>query len=190
VVAVMHGFYKPYYIPAESMMPTLRKNDRFVASMRGPGELRRGDIVLVRVPGGDAVYIKRVAALPGDRFAMVAGAVVIDGSPVAQHLVGTERIEVPPYPREARRLAERFPGEARTHEIYDIGMTTVDDFPESRIPAGHVFVLGDNRDQSADSRVPREQQGLELVPVENVVGRPLFFTWRAGRGISGESIAD
>jgi signal peptidase I len=187
LILAMHGFYKPFYIPAESMMPTLAKDDRFIASMRGPGDLRRGDIVLVRVPGG--VYVKRVAALPGDRFAMVGGAVLIDGSPVPQRLVRTERVDVP-YPREARRLVERFPGEVGDHEIYDIGMTLADDFPEIRIPAGHLFVLGDNRDQSADSRIPREQQGLELVPTGDVVGRPLFFTWRPGRGITGERIAD
>jgi signal peptidase I len=170
-----HGFYKPFYIPSEGMMPTLLKDDRLIASMRGPAELRRGDIILFRV--GEWTYIKRLAALPGDRIAFEGGAVILNGARVDQQPVGMERVEGPFGPTDARRLRERFPGEAGEHQIYDLGPSEVDDRAEAVVRPGHVFVLGDNRDRSADSRVPRDQMGVDQLPVGDILGKALFHTW-------------
>jgi signal peptidase I len=180
---LVSSFYRAFYVPAESMLPTLRVNDGFLASMRTPDPLRRGDVVLVEADRG-TIYVSRLAALPGDRIALVDGVVFLNGQPVGQRLVGTEQL-----PREAhragtgeaRRLAEQFPGEASAHEIYDTGRSEGDDYPERRIPPGHVFVLGDNRDDAADSRISRERMGLELVPIERVRGRALYHSWRSSR---------
>ena len=189
LTASMHRYYKPFYIPAEGMMPTMQRNDRIVASMRPPAALRRGDIVLVRSSLADAVYVKRLAALPGDRIAMRDGIVMLNDEAVPQRQVRLEHIALAGQPGEVRRLAERFPGERREHEIYDIGPTAMDDFAETVVRPGHVFLLGDNRDMSADSRVPRAHHGLEQVPLADVVGRPLFFSWWPGSNNSGRSIA-
>lgn len=174
-VGAAHNFYKPFYIPSEAMMPTLLRNDRIVASMRVPKTLRRGDVILFWV--GESTYVKRLAGLPGDRIAFVKGQVILNGRPVPQQAVGSETIGGPYEPQQATRLRERFPGEDGDHQIYDTGFSPQDDLPEQVVATGHVFVLGDNRDNSADSRVPRQAQGVEQLPMTDIRGIPLFYTW-------------
>jgi signal peptidase I len=94
-------------------------------------DVRRGDILMIDVDG--ATYISRVAALPGDRFDMRQGVVVLNGRPVTHRLIGVEG--------DLRRLAERFPGEGSDHQIYDTGSGPVDDVEAQTIPSGHFFVL-------------------------------------------------
>jgi len=75
-------------------------------------------------------------------------------------------------------LREKLPGEAATHDILnaDDG-TPVDEMGELIVPADHIFVLGDNRDRAADSRVNVNLNGIGFVPVSNIMGRPLFIYW-------------
>jgi signal peptidase I len=171
--------YKQFYMPAESMAPTLLKNDRLVAGLGAVEDMRRGDILLFRV--GDSMYVKRLAGPPGDRVAMEGGVLILDGRPVPQQLVRTETVEDGYRSVEARRLRERFPGEASAHEIYDLGPTEVDDMPEQVVRPGHLFVLGDNRDRSADSRVSRASMGVEQLPLSDVRGRALFYSYGSSR---------
>lgn len=185
LTSLTHAHYKPFYIPSEAMQPTLLVNDRLIASMRGPGELQRGDIILFSV--GNAIYIKRVAALPGDRIAVLDGIVILNGSPVAQRLIATDTVEPSSFGNHARRLSEQFPGESQTHEIYDMGFSIGDDMAERVVLPGHVFVLGDNRDQSADSRFARSEFGVEQLPIGDIRGRALFYTWGTS-GRMGEAI--
>lgn len=164
-----------YYIPSEAMMPTLLKNDRLIAIMLPPKQLRRGDIIFFKV--GAATYIKRIAGLPGDRIAFAGGRAILNGRPVPQQPVGTDAIRGPFGPARAVRLREHFPGEQGDHFIYDSGPSPEDDVAEQRVASGHLFVLGDNRDNSADSRIPRAEQGVEQLPIGDITGRPAFYTW-------------
>jgi signal peptidase I len=176
LVAFGSGYLKNYYLPAEGMAPTLEKGDRFVALMNGARKLERGDIVLLTVDG--SIYVKRIAALAGDRIGVREGTVILNGRPIAQRFLAAEQRKGYGGMERARRFAEQFPGEAAPHEILDIESSPVDNFPETKIPSGSIFVLGDNRDRSADSRVPRENGGVELLSVGDVRGRPLFCTRR------------
>jgi signal peptidase I len=178
VIGRIAGYCRLMYVSAESMEPTLKAGDRFMAWTRPPSDIERGDIVLVEAPGG-SWYIQRVAALPGDRIAMLGGAVLLNGNFVRQQRLGRERT-VSGEPVE--RLREQFPGERSAHEIYNSGNFAFDNVPEQVVAEGHIFLLGDNRDRSADSRVPTDMQGLEQVALSNVRGTPWFFTWTAEGG--------
>lgn len=168
--------FKPFYVPSEAMEPTLQKNERLFAYMEKMPALHRGDLILVGADGGDT-YLKRVAGLPGDRIELRRGIVLVNGQSIPQRLIGLDRVDFRFGPPQARRLRERFPGEQLDHQIYDLGISIGDDFGPVLVQPGHLFVLGDNRDRSADSRFGSEDYGLGQVRIGDVVGRPLYYSW-------------
>ena len=180
--------YRGYYIPSEAMMPTLLRNDRIIAHMSSPVELRRGMIILIDVGGRD--YIKRLAALPGDRVGFVGGDFYLNGRLVPRRALGQFPTEGTDLPGPARRFSESFPGETRSHEILDTGLSIGDDYASRTVPAGHVFVLGDNRDHSADSRFSLEEMGVEMLPISRIRGVARFIYWRQGDGFGNWALSD
>lgn len=186
VVLWLHDYYKPFYIPADSMAPTLEQGEKLVADMRGGRHPAVGDIVLFDV--GGPIYIKRVAALAGDRIAMRDGVPYINGVAARQQLEGRTVRHRFGETHQYRILTEQFPKDARVHRILDLGMTEIDNMPERIVPEGHIFVLGDNRDESADSRVGRDRNGVDMVPLSAIVGRPLFIHWSADRDRMGQPL--
>lgn len=174
--------YRSFYAAGESSLPTLLVNDRFLVDLRHHA-LHRGELIVVRRNNED--WIKRIIGLPGDRVALRGGVPVINGVAATRHRVGTMAI---PRQSQAVRFTETLPGATRSYEVLDSGATAQDDIPEVVVPAGHLFLLGDNRDNSEDSRFPTVIGGLGMVPESDVVGRPLFIFWSRDRGRIGRSL--
>lgn len=152
---------------SESMAPTIRKGDTLTARRKPATELKRGDIVAFAV--GDGIWLQRVAGLPGDRIEMRAGQLVVNGKPVSQTAGGAIEVDG----QSARILSEQFPGEAAPHRVLDLGSSPGDDMAAIQVLPGRLFLLGDNRDNSADSRYPVQPGGMGgsgLVPFADVYG--------------------
>jgi signal peptidase I len=154
----------------------------------------RGDVVVFRHPVTGQDFIKRLIGLPGDRVQVRAGVLHLNDAPVALEPDGTFLDEdAPGGPREAARYQETLPGGV-THDVLDLGATQLDDTGVFTVPEGHFFFMGDNRDNSTDSRVPQAARGVGMVPFEDLVGRAdrvifssagrsmlFFWTWRLDR---------
>ena len=161
---------------------------------------RRGDIVIVTPPGTRTDYIKRVIGLPGDTLRMVDGTLVINRQPVKRQALPPEMLPVDinspcgsdrdpalydfrvrgPGGKAYCRVPlvrETLPG-GRSYNTVELGRSSEDNFGPVTVPPGHVWLMGDNRDDSADSRVPEWQGGLGgPVPWENIGGRAEFITF-------------
>jgi signal peptidase I len=146
--------FQAFYIPSASMEPTLEKGDRVLVNKLSYDlhDIHRGDIVVFELPsdkvGPDGIkdLIKRAIGLPGDVIETREGLVYING----------EKIDEPYLPD---------------------GVTTdKPPIPKQTVPDGHIYVLGDNRDNSADSRY--EDRGP--IPIDSVVGRAFFQVWPPG----------
>jgi signal peptidase I len=208
LTVVKSAIAEPYYIPSSSMEPTLMIGDELVASkfaygyssaslalpfgltlpptQRIFGELpARGDVVVFRSPADRSqIWVKRVIGLPGDRVQMREGRLWINGEIVSERADGVDQAEDGDGKRiGAARFIETLPG-GRQHLIFKIDASgPLDNTNEVLVPAGHVFVMGDNRDNSADSRVPPWAGGVGLLPVDDVVGRVvgLAGSWDLGK---------
>lgn len=195
VVAVTKtAIAEPFYIPSASMEPTLQIGDGIIAtkfpygyslaSLPDPFALRpsgrifsslpsRGDVVVFRWPGNlHEIWVKRIVGLPGDRIEVHRGQLWINGKPAGLRPAGTGLIERDNGTRMAApRFIETLP-DGRSHPIF---LTSPDSPLENTapvvVPPHHVFVMGDNRDDSADSRVPLVDGGVGMLPVANLVGQ-------------------
>lgn len=157
----------------------------------------RGDIVIAIPPNRNEDYIKRVIGLPGDILEVRDGIVVLNGVPVPQVWIPPLRI---PVDANAPCPPDQFPGalvedkagkrwcelpvkqetlpNGKTYRIIDVGSRALDWYGPVRIPANHVFLMGDNRDNSADSRATLAEKGLGgPVPWESIGGRAEFVTF-------------
>jgi signal peptidase I len=156
-----------FQMPSGSMMPTLVPGDRFLIKKIG-ASVERGDIVVFShptKPGTD--YVKRVIAVGGDHVEMREGVIVLNGKELAQREVGQPCPEVD-YPAACSFREETNAG--RTYGIFR-AVDLKPFAPPIDVPPGHIYVVGDDRDNSSDSRA------WGTVPVANVKGKALFVTW-------------
>jgi signal peptidase I len=193
---------EPFSIPSRSMLPTLLVSDYLfvskfsygysryslpfsIALWRGrifPAQPKRGDVVVFKLPTDNTTdYIKRVIGLPGDRIQVKAGRLYINGKIVerkpageyldVQHENGNNTITY-------HRYLETLPG-GKTHYILELSDDTpfVDNTDVYVVPENHYFMMGDNRDNSRDSRYITE---VGYVPFVNLIGRAdfIFFSLR------------
>ncbi len=186
--------YRTFYVPSVAMSPTLMPDDRFVARMRAPEPLLRGQVVLHAM--GENIFIKRVAGLPGDRIAVRGGRIVLNGVEIAQtptrrQVAIPQGGGMPHGGMTAREFEEQFPDEAHPHRVYDYGPELMlDDVPETVVPPGHVYLLGDNRDDSLDSRMSAADGGIGPVPIDSIQGYALFHLWQGGSQPAGTRLND
>jgi signal peptidase I len=182
--------YEPFHIPSGSMLSTLYKGDYIFVSKLSYGYSRysfplgfdffdgrvletapeRGDVVVFRLPANPRIdFIKRVIGLPGDKIQVLNGRLFINGTPVEVTRRGD--IEVPNElgnPVRMKLYEETLPN-GKTHIILDeTEQGMVDNTPVYVVPEGHYFMMGDNRDNSEDSRF---QDAVGFIPAENLIGR-------------------
>ncbi len=193
IVLILRSFLmEPFRIPSGSMMPTLLVGDfilvnKYTYGIRLPvvnkkivemGEPQRGDIVVFRYPKDPAIdYIKRVVGLPGDRIEYIQKQVYVNGKPVEQELKGSYTgVGAGLSMSGAELRIERLNTDV-AHDILIVpNQASVEG--EVQVPAGHYFVMGDNRDNSNDSRF------WGFVPEENLVGKAfmIWMSWDSANG--------
>ncbi|AEW96806.1 MULTISPECIES: signal peptidase I [Streptomycetaceae] len=147
--------YQPFTVPTDSMQPTVDPGDRVLAERIHGDQVRRGDVVVFQDPAwGDTPMVKRVVGVGGDTVACCdkRGRLTVNGTPVDE-----------PYLYASGRLTPR------------------SFFPRTKVPAGRLFLLGDNRGVSDDSRVHLDDLDHGAVPASTVKARVDAIAWPTGR---------
>jgi signal peptidase I len=196
---------EPFYVPSGSMEPTLQIGDALLATKFAYGYStaslpihinlpesgrvfsetpKRGDVVVFRWPGDRSqAWVKRVVGLPGDRIQMRQGQLFINDRAAEMKPDGIGKAEDDEGGAEpAYRFVETLPNGV-SHEIFKLRDNgRLDNTPEVTVPPNHLFVMGDNRDNSADSRVSVRDGGVGMLPMNDLVGRAdaVVASWDLG----------
>jgi signal peptidase I len=190
VLVVRTVVAEPYRVPSPSMVPTLLVGDQLIGAKFAYGYSKyslpigqtpdfagrlfdkapeRGDVVVFRLPRDPSTtFVKRLIGLPGDRIQMRAGRLYINDALVARRAIGSfegDTLYIETLPASSGRGG-------REHELIEISDSERhDDTPVYVVPPKHYFMMGDNRDNSLDSRIAAEDGGVGFVPEENLVAR-------------------
>ncbi len=192
-ISIRSVLFEPFNIPSGSMFPSLLVGDYLFVEKYSYGYSKysfpfglvqfdgrimrkmpeRGDVVVFRQPKQPTIdYIKRIIGLPGDRIRVTEGILYINDEPVKREFLGTEEMGEAGRIDLFKKYNETLPNGV-VHHIYEISdQQPLDDTREYKVPEGNYFAMGDNRDQSLDSRVLAQ---VGFVPEENLVGRASFL---------------
>lgn len=196
--------FEPFHIPSGSMKDTLLIGDYIFVSKYSYGYSRfsfpyglplfegrimrsapeRGDVVVFRPPSTPRIdYIKRIVGLPGDRLQVRDGILYINDEAAPQVFDGNIQDTLDDgMPIVARRYEETLPGNVRHHVLDITPHGPLDNTDVYTVPEGHYFMMGDNRDNSVDSRVPSSMEGIGYIPEDNIIGRAEIIVFSIGGG--------
>lgn len=202
--AIQTSLFQPFTIPSSSMEPGLVTGDYVVVSKFAYGwsraslpfnpplpsgrlfgkQAERGDVVVFRRPSApDQTWVKRIIGLPGDRVQVMGGTVFINGRPIRRTPLDIVQDHDAPE-RQVLQVRETRP-DGTPYLTYDGGSGQQgDDTGVYVVPEGQYFMMGDNRDNSLDSRWPADV-GVGLLPAENIVGKAeiIVASWKPGAGL-------
>ncbi|MDP3173653.1 MAG: signal peptidase I [Phenylobacterium sp.] len=198
--------FQPFTIPSASMQPNLLEGDYIIVSKYAYGwshhsipfsppifsgrvfghAPKRGDVIVFKLPrDGRTDYVKRLIGLPGDRIDVRGGEVFLNGKPIPREVMPSVEVDSGyGFVRNVQRFRETLPEGVR-YVTYDYGADgEMDNVGGFIVPEGHYFFMGDNRDNSLDSRAP-SAIGVGYVPAENLVGRAeiILLSWKQSASI-------
>jgi signal peptidase I len=200
LLVIRVGLFQPFNIPSGSNIPTLLIGDYLFVSKYSYGyshyslpfsppifngrilsrPVERGDVVVFRLPKDDSTdYIKRVVGLPGDRIQMIGGVLNINGQPVKRERIEDFTSDEDSAPQPIKQYRETLPNGVTYTTLDLVENGFLDNTQVYAVPAGHYFMMGDNRDNSTDSRT---LSAVGYVPYENIIGKAqiIFFSIRGG----------
>ncbi len=188
--------FQPFTIPSDSMEPNLLHGDYIIVSkwpygyskhsipfsppiIKGrilAGEPKRGDIIVFKLPSNNKTdYIKRLIGVPGDRVQVRNGVLYVNDQPLPRARVDADAMRA-----QGRIAVQETTADGKPYVTYSgAGYGDVNNTPVFLVPAGHYFFMGDNRDNSLDSRVSPTTGGVGFVPAENLVGKAeiILLSW-------------
>ena len=184
--------FEPFNIPSGSMIPTLLVGDYLFVSKYSYGysrysfpfgivpfegriaasEPERGDVTVFRLPSNTSVdYIKRIVGLPGDKVQVKNGVLYLNDTEVPRKSLGTVTIDNGRRIQQVEAFEETLPN-GKSYVVHELGnFDRVDNTPIITVPEGHYFMMGDNRDNSKDSRF----LDIGTIPAQNLIGRAEFM---------------
>ena len=193
---------EPFNIPSGSMIPTLLVGDYLFVSKYAYGYSKyslpwsidlfsgrlfgstpeRGDVAVFKLPrDNETDYIKRIVGLPGDRIQIKQGLLFVNYVPI-------ERRQVENFTdfhgRSIAQFAEILPNGVVHHTLDANPNGSLDNTDVYAVPEGHYFAMGDNRDNSLDSRIDNAYSGVGFIPAENLIGRAEFIFYSTNGGAS------